>query len=179
MGAAFGMYQEYDKRLSIPEDWRFYRGETDMEALIEAAKSIAENALAAASRPLDAYPVGAIYLSYVSTSPASLFGGTWTQLKDRFLVGAGSSYGVGATGGETHHVLTWNEMPSHNHGFLDYWNTAAGSGAMRAAVAVNGDSAGLGGSYNNSRSYTASAGSSWGHENRPPYLAVYMWRRTA
>ena len=44
------------------------------------------------------YPVGAIYISVNSTSPASLFGGTWEQLKDRFLIGAGNSYAVNATG---------------------------------------------------------------------------------
>ena len=41
----------------------------------------------------DAYPVGSIYMSYSSTSPASIFGGKWTQIKDRFLVGTGNSYG--------------------------------------------------------------------------------------
>ena len=61
------------------------------------------------------YPVGSIYMSVNSTSPASLFGGTWTQLKDRFLVGAGNSYSVNSTGGEATHKLTANEMPSHTH----------------------------------------------------------------
>lgn len=61
------------------------------------------------------YPVGSIYMSVNSTSPATLFGGTWTQLKDRFLVGAGNSYAVNSTGGEATHTLTVNEMPSHTH----------------------------------------------------------------
>ena len=38
------------------------------------------------------YPVGSIYLSLNSTSPASLFGGTWKQIKDRFLLAAGDTY---------------------------------------------------------------------------------------
>ena len=61
------------------------------------------------------YPVGSIYMSVNSTSPASLFGGTWEQLKDRFLIGAGNSYEVNATGGEATHTLTIDEMPKHSH----------------------------------------------------------------
>ena len=61
------------------------------------------------------YPVGSIYLSVVSTSPATLFGGTWEKLQDRFLVGAGNSYSIGATGGEATHTLTTSELPSHKH----------------------------------------------------------------
>ena len=61
------------------------------------------------------YPVGSIYLSVGTTSPATLFGGTWVQLKDRFLIGAGNNYSNGATGGETSHTLTASELPSHSH----------------------------------------------------------------
>ena len=61
------------------------------------------------------YPVGSIYISTSSTSPASLFGGTWEQLKDRFLLGAGDSYAAGSTGGEATHKLTVSEMPTHQH----------------------------------------------------------------
>lgn len=61
------------------------------------------------------YPIGSIYMSVNSTSPATLFGGTWEQLEDRFLLGAGSTYTAGASGGEASHVLTESEMPSHTH----------------------------------------------------------------
>ena len=47
----------------------------------------------------DIYPVGSIYMSVNNTNPSNLFGGTWTQLKDRFLLGAGSTYTNGSTGG--------------------------------------------------------------------------------
>ena len=52
------------------------------------------------------HPIGSYYLSENATSPASLFGGTWEQMKDRMLIGAGNSYNVGATGGEATHVLS-------------------------------------------------------------------------
>lgn len=72
------------------------------------------------------YPIGSIYLSENSTSPATLFGGTWTQIKDKFLLTAGDTYKAGNTGGSsTHkhttagHTLTTNEMPSHTHEYAD------------------------------------------------------------
>ena len=61
------------------------------------------------------YPVGSIYLSTSSTSPQTLFGGTWQRIQDRFLLCAGSTYAAGKTGGEAEHTLTVNEMPSHTH----------------------------------------------------------------
>jgi hypothetical protein len=61
------------------------------------------------------YPVGSIYMSVNNVSPATFIGGTWEQLKDRFLLGAGSSYAAGSTGGAATHTLTTAQMPSHTH----------------------------------------------------------------
>lgn len=61
------------------------------------------------------WPVGSIYMSVNSTNPGTLFGGTWQQIKDRFLLACGSTYANGATGGEATHALTVNEMPTHKH----------------------------------------------------------------
>ena len=71
------------------------------------------------------YPVGSIYISTQSTSPATLFGrGTWVAIEGRFLIGVGSatdtrsdtrSFTNGQTGGEWTHVLSTEEMPSHTH----------------------------------------------------------------
>lgn len=58
------------------------------------------------------YPIGSVYMSFNSTSPASFLGGTWTQLTNAFLYASTSS---GATGGSNTHTLTVNEMPSHTH----------------------------------------------------------------
>ena len=61
------------------------------------------------------YPIGSIYMSTSTTSPATLFGGTWEQIHDRFLLSSSDSYPLGGIGGEANHTLSVNEMPSHNH----------------------------------------------------------------
>lgn len=79
------------------------------------------------------YPVGAIYISTNSTSPQTLFGGTWQAIEGKFLVGADSTYTAGGSGGSdkhthtyahTHttpatttdsHTLVESEVPAHTH----------------------------------------------------------------
>ena len=63
------------------------------------------------------YPVGSIYWSSKNTNPGTLFGGTWTQIKDKFILAAGDSYSNGATGGAATVTLTVSNMPSHSHSF--------------------------------------------------------------
>ena len=64
------------------------------------------------------YPVGSLYWSSKSTNPSSLFGGTWVQIKDRFVLACGDTYKtVGATGGASSVTLSVSNMPSHNHSF--------------------------------------------------------------
>lgn len=123
---------------------------------------------------LDAiYPVGAIYISTVSTSPASLFGGTWTQKENRFLLGAGSGYTAGTTGGEATHTLTINEMPTHSHKERSNYGSSSGY-----YYRILGDM----GANNASQTLellTENAGNGAPHNNMPPYVVVYMWERTA
>ena len=61
------------------------------------------------------YPVGSVYISKNSTSPATLFGGTWSQIKDKFLMTKGDTYTT--AGGSATVTLTTNNLPSHTHGF--------------------------------------------------------------
>ena len=65
----------------------------------------------------DIYPVGSIYMSVNNVNPSTLFGGTWQQIKDKFLLACGDTYANASTGGEATHELTANEMPSHNHSY--------------------------------------------------------------
>ena len=74
------------------------------------------------------YPVGSIYWSSTDTDPGTLFGGTWQQIKDMFVLAAGDSYSVNSTGGEKTHTLTIDEIPSHNHIFRGTKGTVNVSG---------------------------------------------------
>lgn len=89
------------------------------------------------SNPLDAYPVGSYYISSVSTSPATLFGGTWVQVQDRMIIAAGTKYSAGtltnpATGGSETKSLAIANIPSHTHTFTtssagNHTHTVSGS----------------------------------------------------
>lgn len=67
---------------------------------------------------LTIYPIGSIYMSVNNVDPSTVFGGTWQQIKDRFLLACGDTYNNGATGGEATHTLNVFEMPVHNHGYV-------------------------------------------------------------
>lgn len=127
------------------------------------------------------YPVGSIYISAADTSPETLFGGTWERIKDTFLLAAGDTYTAGETGGEAEHTLTFNEMPSHSHGIYAV-NT---DGRDEFGATCVGDMGVLQGNFSTSRKttwqkmYQYEAGGGQPHDNMPPYLAVYVWKRTA
>lgn len=135
---------------------------------------------------LAAWPVGSIYMSMQATSPAALFGGTWERMEHRFLLGAGSGYAAGTTGGEATHKLTTSEMPSHRHDLFS--NTFAWGVTSGFASPVKVDTAIAEAGYPTGNSlvtdqgasrFTNYSGSNNAHNNMPPYIAVYMWRRTA
>ena len=116
------------------------------------------------------YPVGSIYMSVNATNPSVLFGGTWEQIKDTFLLSAGDKYEVGSTGGEEKHILTIEEMPNHRHGVANY-NTS-GYSIDRSPVLIGETQKGWEGSV-----FSSYEGGSQAHNNMPPYLTVYMWKR--
>lgn len=120
------------------------------------------------------YPVGSIYMSVNGTSPATLFGGTWEAIQGKFLLGAyGNTYKAGSTGGEAAHTLTNNEMPNHRH---IIWFPNSG-GEQSAEIGY--PEAGSKNTYYAEASKTSGAGGGAAHNNMPPYLAVYIWKRTA
>ena len=130
------------------------------------------------------YPIGAIYISTSSTNPGTLFGGTWEQIKDRFLLAAGSSYPAGATGGAATHTLSVDEMPSHNHAKSN-GDTLALNGVnqkiSRGVVAKGSDYYSFTTPASNGLAYggnVTNTGGGEAHNNMPPYLAVYVWKRT-
>ena len=137
----------------------------------------------ALSSVADAYPIGSIYMNASnSANPASLLGfGTWASFgAGRVLVGLDSTQSefnsIGETGGAktAAHTLTTAEIPSHTHTIqgrnynislhdiagtvLEPYNTSHGSAQTPTTNSTGGDQP---------------------HNNMPPYLATYMWKRTA
>jgi hypothetical protein len=117
------------------------------------------------------YPVGSIYMSVNATNPSGTLGGTWEQIKDRFLLAAGNNYSAGSTGGSATVKLTIDEMPAHTH--KGYLASTAVTSSNYAAMGYD-QNVTDGGTARQSVTY---AGGDKAHENMPPYLAVYMWKR--
>lgn len=97
------------------------------------------------------------------------------NLTDRFIVGAGSTYTVGAVGGEATHTLTEAELPVHKHNFYAYNGSGAGTrDYLKANVSSGGQVEIASGqvTYKSSDDIIANTGSGQAHENRPPYYAL-------
>lgn len=87
-----------------------------MPGTVRSVNSIGPDEYGNVNVGLLAYPIGAIYMSTVATSPAELFGGTWEALDEgRVLLGAGSSYAAGTTGGSSSRNISVNNLPRHSH----------------------------------------------------------------
>lgn len=124
------------------------------------------------------YPIGSIYLSVDETNPGELFGGTWERIKGRFLLGAGDNgdgwdYTPNTTGGESVHTLTIDEMPSHTHNVEAKMSSDSGGNITLSGSGYYADWE-MG---NGSVTPIKSVGGNSAHNNLPPYLAVYMWKR--
>ena len=123
------------------------------------------------------YPVGSIYMSVSSTSPATFLGGTWERIQDRFLLAAGSTYAAGATGGSaTNDHCHFQTVGSD--GTASYF-TKAGKTPSTRVVTVPGTHIVTSENYTDTK--TLREDSTYGAtiSIMPPYLAVYVWKRTA
>ena len=107
------------------------------------------------------------------TSPAEILGGTWEQIKDRFILAAGDTYASGSTGGEATHTLTVDEMPQHIHS-LGYMYKYSDDNTGRPQLANNGTVF-----VRYEETFSENAGGNQPHNNMPPYFAVYIWKRVA
>lgn len=153
------------------------------------------------------YPVGSIYMSVNNVSPQTFLGGTWARIQGRFLLGAGANTanttntygslaanainrGVNEQGGEAAHELTIAEMPKHSHAqnilvdsnyspYQNYPNSGSKPNEGGEGSVVKTYWANRGSGYSLTTAAMQATGSSSSHNNMPPYLVVYMWKRTA
>lgn len=118
------------------------------------------------------YPVGSVYIAYTATSPASRFGGNWTQITGGYFLRAANDVN---TGGANTVTLTAAQsgLRSHTHNA----NVAAASGSGAATIVNTSSKA-----NNWVANYIASVSSadaSSSHSNTPLYQDLYVWRRTS
>ena len=93
------------------------------------------------------------------------------DLRDRFIVGAGLSYGLGSVGGSDVVTLTLAQIPSHNHTMWLGRDWAQGYNATGFKYGESGISNAIHEATHHL--VTEYSGGSQAHENRPPYYALY------
>ena len=122
------------------------------------------------------YPIGALYMSTNSTDPSSIFKfGTWERIEDCFLLAAGTQYAAGSTGGEATHTLTIDELPSHSHQYKRHSLNREDNDPVTGT-----DAYGVSNKTLDERMGTSEVtGGGQPHNNMPPYLAVYVWKRVS
>jgi hypothetical protein len=131
------------------------------------------------------YPIGSIFMSVESTSPAYLFGGSWERIQDKFLLSAGGSYPAGSIGGKSSVTLTVDQIPSHRHGQRIAPLGGGWSQPMLSYSTATTQGISITGNTKNEQTKNAEVtttqftGGGLAHENMPPYLAVYTWKRIA
>lgn len=128
---------------------------------------------------LAAYPVGSLYMSTNATSPAELFGGTWEQIKDKFILAAGDTYAAGSVGGKASVALEARNIPrlwgqslafdvSGNNFHVAQWGWVV---SARQISSQNGFNA-YDGLY-----VTVGDDNNSAVDVMPPYVAKYVWQR--
>lgn len=132
-------------------------------------------ALLIKSTKLLSWPVGSIYTSTKPTDPHELFGGTWEPIQDTFLWCAGPKHAAGTSGGEETHTLIIEEMPAHSHQYnrlpQSFSNTDYSSSDQANFIES------VRSSSNTENTQTRNTGGSQPHNNMPPFVSVYAWKR--
>ena len=141
-----------------------------LAAKLDATATAADSQKLGGKTLLDIFPVGFIWPCATPTSPASIIGGTWERIEDKFILAAGPTYAAGSTGGEATHKLTITEMPAHTHGLgIKSGSVASGTNYSRLDSSMDTVSDGM----------MESTGGSMAHNNMPPYEAHYVWKRVS
>nr|WP_289698176.1 hypothetical protein [Enterocloster clostridioformis] len=124
------------------------KGETTIQNIDSAVK----DALDAKTLGSLLYPVGSVYISVNATNPGTVFGGTWVQIKDQFLLAAGTKYAAGSTGGSADAII-----PEHTHAIT------ASSASAGAHTHTTSGTAASGGAHTHTVSGTAASAGAHTH----------------
>ena len=150
---------------------------------LNAMQDYIEQAIAEAKAEalLDAHPIGSYYWSGESTNPGTLFGGTWEQVKDKFVLAVGDTYTtVGTTGGNASHNLNISNIYARVNptgGGMNYQNAAK---AFTTNYAITGAGGAKSSATNsNTNGGIVIDGTLNSGDNNPPYITAYCWKRTA
>ena len=165
----------------------FMNNNQNLEDYLSSMKSSLQNSINGKASKLDVYPVGTYYYSSSSTSPASLFGGSWTAIVDAFIFGSGKNYKAGDMGGELVHTLKLSEIPHHNH----YMSNAdpdvralviggqTGTVETTAGFVAGGTDSLWNGIEKRRIPITDYTGGGNAHNNMPPFITANIWRRVS
>lgn len=146
------------------------------------AYAIYQQAVASAMERV--HPVGSLYMSASPTSPAELFGGTWEQIKDKFILAAGDTYAAGSTGGsQTHtHNVSGNAAIGSEYDTIAYkcsgdilsskFTSDTYSYTHNVDIAFKS-----GNNHYSSLKCALVVGAADAQSNMPPYTAMYVWKR--
>lgn len=132
---------------------------------------------------LAVHPVGSIFLSTDGAEPAELYGGTWEQIKDAFLLAAGDTYAAGSTGGSANHNHSIGDMFASLYYMGDYVDYNYSGNTAWSPNYKNTSPGGTSVTETSGITYYGGAtvyGSPTKEANNlPPYYSVYIWRRVA
>lgn len=118
------------------------------------------------------YPVGSVYISHNSTSPASIMGGKWTQITGKFIRAANDVN----TGGSDTVTLSAAQCALVSHSHWVKFRNSAGSGYAAFADPISVASVKEVANYTASTKLETATSS---HTNMPAYQDLYVWYRTA
>lgn len=78
---------------------------------------------------LEQHPIGSYYWTDNPTNPSEILGGTWVQIKDKFIMAAGDKYAQGTAGGNAEITLNINNIPKHAHSIPSLSGTTDSAGS--------------------------------------------------
>lgn len=134
------------------------------------------------------YPVGSIYYTNnANFSPNVSFNGTWEQIKDVFLLAAGDTYVGGTSGGAATVQLTVNQLPKVSGSWSVHAQEGGtewyGKSGYATGTVYNGYrtliNQGTSGGATSLQNPGFAFGNNESHNNMPPYIVVYVWKRVS